>query len=95
VLPVAEQNPIRGLFLRNYLLTALRDKLPDTLLQEKSETADSGDNNKSTVDEMELEDVKDSYEFVMENFMEMNELWVRLQHLPGDGNTKEVKKRSP
>lgn len=83
-----EQNPIRGLFLRNYLLTVLRDKLPDTPApsepivkeQESPEILDPGT-------------VVDSYEFVMENFMEMNKLWVRLQHLPGDGNSKEVKKR--
>ena len=25
--------------------------------------------------------------------MEMNKLWVRLQHLPGEGRNKDVKKR--
>jgi len=80
-----EQNPIRGLFLRNYLLTVLRDKLPDT---------PESDEAPAVADPLlEAGNVKDSYEFVMENFMEMNKLWVRLQHLPGDGNTKEVKKR--
>jgi len=69
-----EQNPIRGLFLRYYLLQALRDSLPD------KET----DEGKGCV--------KDAYEFVLENFMEMNKLWVRIQHLPGEGG-KNVRKR--
>ncbi|KAL7567971.1 hypothetical protein ACA910_019679 [Epithemia clementina (nom. ined.)] len=87
-----EQNPIRGLFLRNYLLTVLRDKLPDTTT-DNNEKEGGGDGQDSSAGILERGTVKDSYEFVMENFMEMNKLWVRLQHLPGDGNTKEVKKR--
>jgi vacuolar protein sorting-associated protein 35 len=63
------QNPLRGLFLRHFLLQATRDKLPD------------GDN------------VEDAYEFVLANFIEMNRLWVRIQHLPGDGKSKEQRKR--
>jgi len=63
------QNPLRGLFLRHFLLQATRDKLPD------------GD------------DVEDAYEFVLANFIEMNRLWVRIQHLPGDGKSKEQRKR--
>ena len=92
-----EQNPIRGLFLRNYLLTVLRDKLPDdssTATSSPVETAaQEQTDNGSTPNLLERGTVKDSYQFVMENFMEMNKLWVRLQHLPGDGNTKEIKKR--
>ena len=68
------QNPVRGLFLRHYLLQALRDKLPD-----------GKDPDKGTVE--------DSYNFVMDNFIEMNKLWVRLQHLPGDGKSKEQRKK--
>mmetsp|Transcript_6823 Transcript_6823/g.10358 ORF Transcript_6823/g.10358 Transcript_6823/m.10358 type:complete len:1119 (+) Transcript_6823:83-3439(+) len=63
------QNPLRGLFLRHFLLQATRDKLPD------------GDA------------VKDAYEFVLANFIEMNKLWVRIQHLPGDGKTKDQRKK--
>jgi vacuolar protein sorting-associated protein 35 len=37
--------------------------------------------------------VKDSYEFILANFIEMNKLWVRIQHLPGDGKSKEVRRR--
>mmetsp|Transcript_28049 Transcript_28049/g.42774 ORF Transcript_28049/g.42774 Transcript_28049/m.42774 type:complete len:1139 (+) Transcript_28049:153-3569(+) len=63
------QNPLRGLFLRHFLLQATRDKLPD------------GDT------------VQDAYEFVLANFIEMNKLWVRIQHLPGDGKTKDQRKK--
>jgi len=63
------QNPLRGLFLRHFLLQATRDKLPDGAA------------------------VKDGYTFVLANFMEMNKLWVRIQHLPGEGKSKEQRKK--
>ncbi|GAX24812.1 hypothetical protein FisN_18Lh105 [Fistulifera solaris] len=101
-----EQNPIRGLFLRHYLLTALRDKLPGKPVPNdvSSETQISGEEHTeagASVKTVEIEQidvldpgtVKDSYEFVLENFMEMNKLWVRIQHLPGEGNDKDVRKR--
>uniref|UniRef100_A0A7S3LID7 Vacuolar protein sorting-associated protein 35 n=1 Tax=Amphora coffeiformis TaxID=265554 RepID=A0A7S3LID7_9STRA len=97
-----EQNPIRGLFLRNYLLTALRDQLPDGPLPVPSESMstpertseDETDKPAADVDpEMDPGNVIDSYEFVLANFMEMNKLWVRLQHMPGEGHIKEVKIR--
>jgi vacuolar protein sorting-associated protein 35 len=37
--------------------------------------------------------VKDSYEFVLSNFIEMNKLWVRIQHMPGDLKTKEIRRQ--
>ncbi|XP_065347239.1 vacuolar protein sorting-associated protein 35 isoform X1 [Cloeon dipterum] len=58
------QHPLRGLFLRNYLLQCTRNILPDTVEAE--------DENEGTV--------KDSIEFVQSNFAEMNKLWVRMQH---------------
>jgi vacuolar protein sorting-associated protein 35 len=63
------QNPLRGLFLRHFLLQVTRDKLPDG------------------------QQVQDAYEFVLTNLIEMNRLWVRIQHLPGDGKSKEQRKR--
>ena len=80
-----EQNPMRGLFLRHYLLTALRDKLPDGPAVEGEENAD-------TTTEQAPGTVVDSYEFVLANFMEMNKLWVRLQHMPGEVR-REVRER--
>jgi hypothetical protein len=55
---------MRGLFLRNYLSQIARDKLPDS----GSEYEGSGGT------------VKDSIEFILQNFGEMNKLWVRMQH---------------
>lgn len=116
-----EQNPVRGLFMRNFLLTALRDKLPDTPPisntrpqdatvavegQQPDTDAPKNDDDDSAADydvdlqssrkpndEEDVGTVKDSYEFILANFMEMNKLWVRIQHLPGEGHNKDVKKR--
>ena len=132
-----EQNPVRGLFLRYFLITALRDKLPDTppsppppasstvtaavmtntrIDEDGDETTNDMNDDRPTtattqttadketkVDDDYLDDsnvdmteegtVKDSYEFILSNFMEMNKLWVRIQHLPGEGKDKEARKR--
>ncbi|KHN79252.1 Vacuolar protein sorting-associated protein 35 [Toxocara canis] len=58
------QHPLRGLFLRNYLLQCTRSLLPDF---PESNEDDHGN-------------VKDAIDFVMVNFSEMNKLWVRMQH---------------
>lgn len=60
------QHPLRGLFLRNYLLQCTKDVLPDVEEESQSET-DTGV-------------VKDSCDFIHLNFAEMNKLWVRMQH---------------
>nr|POE49668.1 vacuolar protein sorting-associated protein 35b [Quercus suber] len=73
------QHPIRGLFLRSYLAQISRDKLPDVGSEYEGD-ADS---------------VLDSVEFVLQNFTEMNKLWVRLQHQgPGRVREKLEKERS-
>ncbi len=58
------QHPMRGLFLRNYLSQISKSKLPDV----GSEYEGHGGT------------VKDSIEFILQNFGEMNKLWVRMQH---------------
>ncbi|WOL15216.1 hypothetical protein Cni_G23997 [Canna indica] len=68
------QHPIRGLFLRSYLCQISRDKLPDIGSEYE------GDANT----------VNDAIEFVLQNFTEMNKLWVRMQH---QGLTREKDKR--
>uniref|UniRef100_A0A7S3Z9X4 Vacuolar protein sorting-associated protein 35 n=1 Tax=Lotharella globosa TaxID=91324 RepID=A0A7S3Z9X4_9EUKA len=68
------QHPMRGLFLRNYLSQVTRDKLPDAGSQYEG---DGGD-------------VKDAIEFVLQNFGEMNKLWVRMQH---QGALRDLGKR--
>jgi vacuolar protein sorting-associated protein 35 len=68
------QHPMRGLFLRNFLLQLSKDKLPDI----GSEYEGAGGS------------VRDSIEFILLNFAEMNKLWVRMQH---QGPVKEREKR--
>ncbi|XP_037068040.1 vacuolar protein sorting-associated protein 35-like [Pollicipes pollicipes] len=58
------QNPLRGLFLRNYLLQCTKDILPDTEQEDDEKTGT----------------VLDSIDFILLNFAEMNKLWVRMQH---------------
>lgn len=58
------QHPTRGLFLRTYLTEMTKDKLPDV----GTEYEGRGGNT------------KDSIEFILQNFIEMNKLWVRMQH---------------
>ncbi|KAK4368153.1 hypothetical protein RND71_011945 [Anisodus tanguticus] len=68
------QHPLRGLFLRSYLSQVSRDKLPDI------ESEYEGD----------ADTVMDAVEFVLQNFTEMNKLWVRMQH---QGLAQEKEKR--
>ena len=56
------QNPIKGLFVRNYLLKMIKDKLPD----------------KNNIYEKEGGTFEDSLKFLIQNMEEMNLLWVRL-----------------
>ncbi|PON93925.1 Vacuolar protein sorting-associated protein [Trema orientale] len=58
------QHPIRGLFLRSYLSQVSRDKLPDI-----GSHYEGGDDT-----------VMDAVDFVLQNFTEMNKLWVRMEH---------------
>ncbi|KAL1836383.1 hypothetical protein VTJ49DRAFT_5221 [Mycothermus thermophilus] len=67
------QHPIRGLFLRYYLVGQARDYLP---------TGDS-DGPEGCL--------QDSINFVLTNFVEMNKLWVRLQH---QGHSREREQRT-
>ena len=69
------QHPMRGLFLRNYLSTISKDKLPDK--GSDYEAAEGGNTD-------------DAVEFVLQNFCEMNRLWVRMQ---SQGKVKKKKKR--
>ena len=68
------QHPTRGLFLRNYLTTISKNKLPDV----GSPYEGIGGN------------IQDAYSFLLQNFVETNRLWVRLQT---QGASKERKKR--
>lgn len=59
------QQPIRGLFLRFYLLKTMKDLLPD----------------KGNEYEDDENDVTDAIDFILKNFKEMNRLWIRLQYM--------------
>ncbi|XVE69703.1 hypothetical protein DITRI_Ditri10aG0012100 [Diplodiscus trichospermus] len=73
------QHPVRGLFLRSYLAQITRGKLPDIGSEYE------GDDDT----------VMDAMEFVLQNFTEMNRLWVRMQHQgPGRVREKWEKERS-
>ena len=56
------QNPIRGLFVRYYLLKRIKDKLPD----------------KDNVYLQEGGNFDDTLKFLLQNMDEMNRLWIRL-----------------
>ena len=64
------QHPLRGLFLRNYLLQCTRNVLPDALEEIQH------DPNVMNLDGT----IQDSIDFILLNFSEMNKLWVRMQH---------------
>ncbi|KAI8109445.1 hypothetical protein M9434_000727 [Picochlorum sp. BPE23] len=64
------QHPIRGLFLRAYLVQQCRGLLPDE----------------------EGGSVDDSIRFLLENFIEMNKLWVRMRR-QGDMDERAVRAR--
>lgn len=68
------QHPTRGLFLRSYLCQRSRGLVPDT---GSPYEGDGGD-------------IHDAVDFLLTNFIEMNKLWVRMQH---QGATREVEKR--
>ena len=61
------QHPTRGLFMRAYLLQVAKDKLPDAGNEYEKQSEESGG-------------TKDSVDFIIQNFTEMNKLWVRMQH---------------
>ncbi|CAN8254750.1 unnamed protein product [Cochlearia groenlandica] len=72
----AVQHPLRGLFLRSYLAQVTRDKLPSI----GSELEGDADTHMNAL------------EFVLQNFTEMNKLWVRMQH-QGPARDKEKREK--
>ncbi|KAJ2636015.1 retromer complex subunit Vps35 [Coemansia sp. RSA 1286] len=73
------QHPTRGLFLRYYLGQMTKDYLPLS----------------STDSEGPEGNLQDSTHFILTNFVEMNKLWVRLQHqgLSKDKERREAERR--
>lgn len=75
------QHPLRGLFLRNYLLQCTRNILPDVADSEGSLESEESSTGGT---------VQDSIDFVLMNFAEMNKLWVRMQH---QGHSRDRERR--
>jgi vacuolar protein sorting-associated protein 35 len=67
------QHPLRGLFIRYFLMGQAKPHLP-------TGTGDGPEGN-----------LQDSINFILTNFVEMNKLWVRLQH---QGHTRERDQRT-
>ncbi|KGN60048.1 vacuolar protein sorting-associated protein 35B isoform X1 [Cucumis sativus] len=70
------QHPIRGLFLRHYLAQVSRDILLDI----------------NSEGEGDADTVMEAVEFVLQNFTEMNKLWVRIQ-LQGPARLREKQEK--
>ncbi|TID18146.1 hypothetical protein CANINC_003887 [Pichia inconspicua] len=73
------QNPIRGLFLRYYLIQITKNYLIDQ--------GNNINNNNNSKDKKDLDKI---VHFIILNFIEMNKLWVRLQF---QGHSSEKNKR--
>jgi vacuolar protein sorting-associated protein 35 len=71
------QQPMRGLFLRNYISHITKDKLPDVDNEYEGEGGS----------------VQHSVDFVLQNFSEMNKLWVRMQYQRTHAKSKREKQR--
>nr|CAD7433936.1 unnamed protein product [Timema monikensis] len=82
------QHPLRGLFLRNYLLQCTRNVLPDAAEAEIEEEGTAGSDLRTHP--VSVTQVRDSIDFVLMNFAEMNKLWVRMQH---QGHSRDRERR--
>lgn len=85
------QHPTRGLFLRHYLSGLTRDYLP--VGDSDGRERDSGEQFRDGRADVRFRpggNLQDSIAFVLTNFIEMNKLWVRLQH---QGHSREREKR--
>ena len=70
------QHPLRGLFLRSYLIQMTKDKLPGC----QARGAEGAGGSPGEGAGPRAGGVPESVEFVLANFSEMCKLWVRLQH---------------
>jgi vacuolar protein sorting-associated protein 35 len=83
------QHPLRGLFLRNYLLQCTRNVLPD-IPDTSAEVVQIGSIESEDSNGSAGGTVQDSIDFVLMNFGEMNKLWVRMQH---QGHSRDKDRR--
>lgn len=80
------QHPLRGLFLRYYLLQCTKNVLPATSSSTPKEKDVEGDEDEKSDASL------NAIDFILTNFTEMNKLWVRMQHL-GHSRDKEKRER--
>lgn len=80
------QNPIRGLFIRYFI----SQRTKEFLLEDDSTNKTIG-NEGGEVLERDVETIKFNCQFILNNFIEMNKLWVRLQY---QGPLKEREQRT-
>jgi len=71
------QHPVRGLFLRYYLLQVMKDRLPEV------DSAYEGEGG----------DLNDCVDFIMENLAESVRMWVRLQQQQSNAKDKVKKQK--
>lgn len=89
------QHPLRGLFLRNYLIQTTKNILPGNLptmaqIAAANEALGSGmgagDDPANSLAQVPGSSVHDSIDYILMNFTEMTKLWVRMQY---QGHTKD------
>lgn len=73
-------------------LAAPTFSLPTELAASETIAMDSDEYPSTNFNDARTGTVIDSFEFILRNLLEMNRLWIRIQHMPGD-NTKETKRR--
>ncbi|KAJ1927762.1 retromer complex subunit Vps35 [Tieghemiomyces parasiticus] len=82
------QHPTRGLFLRYYLGQMTKDYLPTATGAASNPNLHDVDGPSATDDPRGT--LRDAVQFTLTNFIEMNKLWVRLQH---QGHSRDREKR--
>ncbi|RKP33958.1 vacuolar protein sorting-associated protein 35, partial [Dimargaris cristalligena] len=83
------QHPTRGLFLRYYLGQMTKDHLP-TAITTSPHSPTLHDVDGPSAEDSPQGTLRDSAQFTLTNFIEMNKLWVRLQH---QGHSRDREKR--
>ncbi|CAL9731669.1 vacuolar protein sorting-associated protein 35 [Monosporozyma unispora] len=85
------QNPIRGLFIRYFISQRTKEFLIEDETLTKKQNNNEEDVNVISTNERDLETIKFNCQFILNNFIEMNKLWVRLQY---QGPLKERDQRT-
>jgi len=79
--PAQVQHPTRGLFLRSYLCQRSRTLLPDSSTPAPPVPAPIDEGGAAEwAPKQPGGTIMDSLDFLLSNFVEMNKLWVRMQH---------------